>query len=375
MKRSTLTRLLALAAPLMITACATIGPPQPPSLELPKPPSDLRAVRKGDRVTLTWTIPSVTTDRQTIRTPGPTRICRGLTAQLTQCGTPVGEAAPSSAAASSRVRTRPKPPSAKFSRPKVEESYIDTLPSGITSDDPAASITYCVEALNGGGRGAGLSNQVRVPLLRTLPPPQDFSARVTSAGVVLNWTSAAASVESSVPLHYLYRVYRRPEGGTEQTLAGEISAGREHTFTLTDSNIEWEKAYEYHADTVTVIAQENKPEVQVEGDDTSEVKIFADDVFPPAVPSGLQAVASGPGQKNFVDLVWAPDADVDLGGYNVYRHEDGMTAVKINAALVKTPSYRDDSVVSGKKYLYSVTAVDVRGNESARSEEAGEAVP
>src|ERR1700685_3480920 len=94
MKRSTLTRLLGLGAPLMITACATIGPPQPPSLELPKPPSDLRAVRKGDRVTLTWTIPAATTDRQTLRSLGTPRICRRLETVLKQCATPVGEAAP-----------------------------------------------------------------------------------------------------------------------------------------------------------------------------------------------------------------------------------------------------------------------------------------
>ncbi len=62
--------LMALGVPLMFTACATIGPPQPPSLELPKPPADLRAVRKGDRVILTWTAPSVTTDRQTVRSVG-----------------------------------------------------------------------------------------------------------------------------------------------------------------------------------------------------------------------------------------------------------------------------------------------------------------
>jgi hypothetical protein len=379
MRLSTLTLLLGLGALLMIAACATIGPPQPPSLDLPKPPTDLRAVRKGDRVTLTWTIPSVTTERQTVRNPGPTRICRGLTAQLTQCGTPVGEAASSpvssSSIQSSPAAARPSLPSAKSSRPKVEESYTDKLPSQIASDDPAAAITYAVEALNTGGRAAGLSNQVRVPLVRTLPPPQDFAARVTNAGVVLTWTSEVPPADATKTLHYVYRVYRRPEGSKEQILAGEIPAGSERSLTLTDANIEWEKTYEYHANTVTVIAQENKPEVLVEGDDTPEIRVFADDVFPPAVPSGLQVVASGPGQKTFVDLVWAPVTDVDLDGYNVYRHEDGAAAVKVNTELVKTPSYRDVSVTSGKSYLYSVTAVDVRGNESARSEEAGETVP
>ena len=97
----------------------------------------------------------------------------------------------------------------------------------------------------------------------------------------------------------------------------------------------------YHAETVTVVAQDNKPEIQVEGDDTPEVKVFAHDVFPPTVPSGLQAVSSGPGQKTFIDLVWAPVSDVDLDGYNVYRHEDGTPAVKVNAQPLKTPAYRD----------------------------------
>jgi fibronectin type 3 domain-containing protein len=68
-------------------------------------------------------------------------------------------------------------------------------------------------------------------------------------------------------------------------------------------------------------------------------------------------------------------ADVDLDGYNVYRREEGTAAVKVDAALVKTPAYRDDNVVPGKRYFYSVSALDVRGNESARSEEAGETVP
>jgi fibronectin type 3 domain-containing protein len=86
-------------------------------------------------------------------------------------------------------------------------------------------------------------------------------------------------------------------------------------------------------------------------------------------------VSSGPGQKTFIDLVWAPVTDVDLDGYNVYRHEEGLPPVKVNTALVKSPAYRDAVVISGKSYMYSVSAVDVRGNESTRSEEAGETVP
>src|SRR5580692_2782712 len=102
---------------------------------------------------------------------------------------------------------------------------------------------------------------------------------------------------------------------------------------------------------------------------------FADDVFPPAVPTGLQAVFSGPGQKAFIDLVWAPVTDADLAGYNIYRSEGGGPAIKLNVELVRAPAYRDANVQAGKHYSYSVSSVDQRGNESGRSEEASEAVP
>jgi len=364
MRRPTLTLLPALGALLMVTACATIGPPQPPSLELPKPPSDLRASRKGDRVILTWTVPSVTTDRQTVRGVGPTEICRGLEPALTQCGAPAGVAA-----------AQPSSGAAQSSKQKVAGSYTDSLSGQLQRDDPSSFITYAIEVLNAGGRGAGLSNQVRVPLVRTLPPPRDFAATVTGQGVVLTWTNDIRSVNPESSIHYLYRIYRRQEGSRQQTVVADIAARDAPDLTLTDSGIEWEKTYEYHVATVTAIARENKPAVQVEGDETPEIRVFADDIFPPAVPAGLQAVASGPGQATFIDLVWAPVTDVDLDGYNVYRHEEGSAPVKINATLVKTPAYRDASVVSGKSYFYSVSAVDVRGNESVRSEEASESVP
>jgi len=354
---------LALGAPLMITACATVGPPQPPSLELPKPPSDLRAVRKGDHVTLTWTLPAKTTDRQTVRSLGPTRICRGLAPELTECGTPVGQAA-------AQAIPRPSPSSNQKSKEKISGTYTDTLPASFQSDNPSGLITYAIEVLNSDGRGAGLSNLTRVSLVQTLPPPRDLVAKVTSQGVVLTWGNDLSSTASTSPVHYLYRIYRRQEGSQQRTLVGEIATGGE-SLTLTDANVEWEKTYFYSVTIVTICADE----VKLEGDDSPEVKVFADDVFPPAVPSGLQAVFSGPGQQAFIDLIWAPVTDLDLDGYNVYRHEEGMAAVKMNAALVKTPAYRDTAVVSGKSYFYSVSAVDLRGNESARSEEASEAAP
>jgi|SRR5579862_1976337 len=361
MRGFTARSIVALGVSLLMTACASVAPPQPPSLDLPKPPSDLRATRKGEHVTLTWTVPSSTTDRQTLRAVGPTKVCRGLSAHLTQCGTSIGQAT--------------EPVGSAAAGKKLTGSYVDTLPPQLESDSPGASATYAVEVLNAAGRGAGLSNQVRVRLARTLSPPRNFAARVVSEGVVLTWTSDPAETRPTSTLHYLYRIYRRLEGSPQWNVAGENMAGSERKVSFTDSSIDWEKTYDYRAQTVTVITSGDKTEAQIEGDDTPAIKIFAHDVFPPAVPSGLQAVSSGPGQQAFVDLVWAPVGDVDLDGYNVYRYEEGNMPVKVNAELVKAPAYRDPNVMRGKRYFYSVSAVDVRGNESGRSEETSELVP
>ncbi len=351
---------LAVCACLVLVSCATIGPPQPPSLDLPQPPSDLRASRKGSRVSLTWTIPTVTTDRATVRTLGPTLVCRGV-AKMDSCNS-VGEV-------STPVITGTGSPGRK-----AQASYTDSLSSQMESNDPSSFATYAVQVLNRERRSAGLSNQVRVPLIRTLAPPQDFRAEVTKAGIVLSWTGEIVSF-ANADLQFLYRVYRRAEGGTERALVGEAPAGSGVSISVTDGNIEWGKTYHYSAHAVTRIQRPDNSRLEVEGDDTPEIKVFADDVFPPSVPAELQAVFSGPGQRPFIDLVWAPVMDADLAGYNVYRREQGSPSEKLNAELVKTPAYRDEHVTGGKKYFYSVSAVDVRGNESAKSEEAGEKVP
>ncbi len=357
--------MLALGGLIWLTGCASIGPPLPPSLELPKAPSDLRAVRKGDRVTLTWSVPARTMDRQSVRYLGKTQICRSVDAALVTCGEPVSEVAPPTDFAGKRAA----------GGKKLAATYTDTLTGDLGLRNPFGTATYAVEVLNRDGRGAGLSNLVHVPLAEALPAPTNFSGWVTGQGVVLAWTGVPLSLPIPNPIRRSYRVYRRAEGSDQKILVGEREAGIEINQSFTDQSFEWEKTYYYHADTLTVISQAGKPDVSIEGDDTPEVKVFAHDVFPPAVPSGLQAVFSGPGQAVFIDLIWAPVTDADLDGYNVYRHEEGGAAVKMNLELVKMPAYRDAQVAAGKKYFYSVSAVDVRGNESGRSEEAGESVP
>lgn len=382
---------------MVMTACASIGPPEAPSLELPKPPSDLHAARKGDRVTLTWTIPARTTDRQSVRYLGKTDICLSVAAVIKKCGTPVGEAAPPAGFEQAAKKSSGK---------KLSASFTDALAAALEHEHPTEFATFAVEVLNKAGRGAGISNQARVPLVPTLPPFAGFTANATAPGVLVSWKCLPTSGRGETGIKYLFRIYRRPESSTNATKIADVqatecavgpnalvaTAGQSSNISTTsateqetthekidtsflDQTFEWELTYFYRGTVVSVIAMAGKPTIEVEGDDTPELKVFAHDVFPPAVPSGLQAVSSGAGQQPFIDLIWAPVADTDLEGYNVYRREAGGVAAKVNSELVKTPAFRDMNVVAGKTYFYSVSAVDQRGNESGRSEEGSESMP
>lgn len=359
-----------LALTVVLASCGAPGVPIPPALELPKAVTDLRAVRKGDKVSLAWTVPTKTTESQSIRHMGPTRICRTLEA-VGDCKHPIAEIAPSQLPGQPPANSK-----TGIQNPTVPATYADILARNFEAQNPTSEIAYAVEVMNSNQRSAGLSNQVKVPAAPTLPPPEKFSAQLTAQGVLLSWSCASApGVPTTADIHYRVRVYRRADAAKEDTRAGEADALDCSQPSLLDQAFEWETNYTYHADTVTIVAAPGKPEMEVEGDNTPEIKIFTHDVFPPAVPTDLQAAFSGEGQAPFVDLIWAPDTEADLAGYDVFRHEEGGTPVRINSEIVKTPAYRDTQVTSGKKYFYSVSAVDVRGNESARSEEASEQVP
>ncbi len=373
-----LAKLIAITALcLLLASCAQLGPPLPPSLELPKPPTDLRASRKGNRITLTWSEPTLTTDRRSVRYIGPTLVCRSPDSEITTCGNPVAMLPAPPAPVSQRTSTKNK--ARKTSSPSPEpQSYTDTLPDALQQENPAAEITYAVEVLNRNARGAGVSNRVHVPAIVALPPPSDLDARLTGDGVVLNWT-ALGEPQHPPSIEYRYRIYRRDESSANDAVAGEVPLPSEAApMHFTDSGFEWEKTYRYRITVVSVIKRSDI-EVQVEGDDSPQARLVAHDIFPPSTPTGLQAAYSGEGQKPFIDLIWAPVTNADLVGYNIYRFNanapPGQKMVKLNSELVKTPAYRDRAVAPGATYTYAVSAVDVRGNESPLSDPTSESVP
>ena len=313
--------LLAVCAVMLVVAigCAAPGAPQPPSLRLPVAADNLSAVRKGNRVTLTWSPPTETTDHQAMRWPTTTRICRVLNLYpINGCGEVVKEIKSSELVSVA--------PGAR--RPLV--SYEDVLPPALIATQNQA--TYAVEVVNQRGHSAGLSNQVRTPLAPTAPPPADFRATLDAQGPLLKW-DVQSSPAPSPGVSYRLRIYRRTHGKTDFAIISEppYRIGEDEA---RDTNFEWEQEYDYKITSVTVLALPGRAAAEVEGDDSKVVSLMAHDVFPPAVPTGLQAVFSSVGQKPFIDLTWAPNTESDLAGYIVYRR---------TAASICCRHYRPDA--------------------------------
>lgn len=171
---------------------------------------------------------------------------------------------------------------------------------------------------------------------RVVPPletPSGLTAKADPEGIRLSWSAGRATS---------FRVFR---DGVPLSVTA--------TPEFLDSTVEWGKSYEYAVSSLLDRAESER---------SAPVRITPEDRFPPAVPSGLQAAAG----ISSVELSWDPNTESDLKGYRVYRSVSGEPWTLLSG-LVEAPGYSDKTVKPGKTYAYAVTAVDLRGNESARS--------
>src|SRR5271170_8189264 len=116
-----------------LVACGMVAPPQPPSLYLPQPATDLTATRTGNEVHLHWTMPKRATDRVFLEGDQAAHICRSIA--NSPCD-PAGDA--------------------KYA-PEAQADFTDHLPAALTTGQPQL-ITYTVELCNRRGKTAGPSN-------------------------------------------------------------------------------------------------------------------------------------------------------------------------------------------------------------------------
>jgi hypothetical protein len=269
--------------------------------------------------------------------------------------------------------------SAADGKPNAETTVrlTDILPESQDDSDHLQLLVYKLELLDNHGRSAGFSNAAAVPLAPVLPA-KGLHSELDVRGVYLIWEEEGESRSSL--LKFDYRIYRR-EKGSSKRVAVHYQRAVVHTaegerWSGVDTGIEWEKTYLYSVTPVTrAYSQEGLLIGEIEGDDSAPLEVITHDVFPPAAPERLLPVVGHITGEKFVDLLWAPNTEKDTSGYNVYRREENGQPTRINFVPISMVSFQDVSVLAGHEYLYSISAVDVRGNESARSPEATAIVP
>lgn len=194
------------------------------------------------------------------------------------------------------------------------------------------------------------SNPVSLRVLSALGTPVGLSAESDPNGVRLSWqpVSDAPGVQ--------YRIFRTSEQRKEPGLVGTVDKPE-----YVDRSATGAVRYAYFIQAVLNGAESNPSEA---------ASVVPVDKFAPAVPAGITIIAG----LNSVELAWERNTEPDLRGYRVFRAEAGGDFSPI-AELVEAPSYSDKSVTSGKLYRYSVSSVDLTGNESARSPAAEMTAP
>jgi hypothetical protein len=354
---------ISLTGAFFFSGCGMPGAPQPPSLNLPDRAADLSAVRNGNQVSLSWTMPKRNTDKLLLKDNIPARICRNA-ASANGC-VPAGDA--------------------EFA-PGADATYTDNLPAALASGEPRV-LTYCVELDNRKGRSAGRSNDAEVLAGQAPPAVTGLTAAMARNGVLLRWTPGA----ESLPVRFDRRLLTPPQKpGKQQGPLAPPSEPVERTLLVEtgvqegvrqgralDEDIRFGESYEYRAQRVARVTVDGRV-LELDGPLSAPARIDVAQLLPPAVPTGLAAVASAAenGAPAAIDLSWTPDADTDLAGYIVYRREGDSPWQRTSPAQpVVGPGFHDADVQPGHTYHYSVSSIDEEGHQSARSAEAQETVP
>ncbi|MEO7191241.1 MAG: fibronectin type III domain-containing protein [Vicinamibacterales bacterium] len=366
------------AVVLVAPACGKKGNPLPPLRPLPGRIADLSVRRLADRVEVQFTVPPLNADgsappavdhvdvyAQRLATGVPKLTLAQLLGQSANLKTriPVRRPDPSAPEPPANASDPAAPgaaPASRDIRPLAGERALFVERLDAASIVPGTVLYVAAVGVAGQGRGRqGPPSDLLTVTLGPLPPPPD--AVVLShdeKSIKLTWKAGAPQQR--------FQVYRGVPGADLQaaelltstpTAAAEMVVpvgdfGREHCFSIR---------------TLEVTGS-----VTVEGAPGPAQCITPVDTYPPAAPTGLQAVQEGPS----VRLIWNPVEALDLAGYMILRGEGAGENMQ---PLTRTPqtesTYRDTTVVVGASYTYAVIAVDKAATPNVSQQSNRQTVP
>ena len=349
-----------------VVACGKRGSPLPPLRPVPTRITDLSAVRGPERITLHFTVPAANLDGTT-----PVAIDRvDIYRMVTAAGAVPPTAVPSTAVPSSGVPPTVVPPTAAamtadpqhlLTRIAVRRASEDEAVPQVPADprpvsgsvasfvDPIdASVApggvryYLVIPVAGSGRGrAGPASPILAVTVGPLPAaPTDLTLTVDETRLTAKWTAAAPGQRFAV-----YRGSPTFDPASAELLTPDPTPALELAVP-----VEFGKAVCMAVKAVIVTGA-----TRAEGAASAPECVTPLDRFPPAAPTGLQAVQ----EDAAVTLIWAQVQAPDLAGYIVLRGDGATENLQpLMRAPIQDATYRDTTVRPGQTYTYAVYAVD-----------------
>jgi uncharacterized protein len=375
------------ACSAIFSGCASPGEPTERKPPVPRAVTDLSAEQSGNGVVLTFTLPERTVDGRLLDQLPSIEIFRDFE--------------PSAAAASHLVATA-NPTLALTIPSGMVDRYsqagrvrmVDPLQASDFEAHPNATAVYIVRTRVSPKRDSSNSNAVSLRLRAAADPIDDLKAEVTPSAVLLTWTPPQKTIVGPAPSVGPYRIYRTeiepppaaantaPSKANEALATGAenskpqpvlVKIGETDAPPFSDTQAVFGTTYEY-----SVRSMAQYPDGAIESADSNLVVVTPKDIFPPVAPLGLIVVfvpAQGAAPAH-LELSWAISPETDIAGYNVYRSEQpDVRGARQNTELLIAPAFRDMNVQPGRRYFYSVTAVDRSGNESPASVVVSGGVP
>ena len=293
------------------------NPAQPVAVPLwspPPPPLAVRATTRETGVALNWTAPAIV--RRPVMEHAPP---------------------PEPAAAAPKERPAAGSPAPVDSDEPPEDADED--------DDEGAPREPPPVPESGAASAAAAAEDEHASLPQTLP------SGLLPARPKIAWPAVTIG-------YYVYEVApphpTRPaapaKAGEPPPLPRQLTAAPIKTTEYSDARVEYgiERCYVVH--TVETVG-----DLAVASDPSEPACLRAADVFPPAPPKSLAAVAS----EGAISLIWEANGEADLRGYIVLRgRAPGAPTERLTPEPIRESAFRDASVKPSTRYVYAVIAVD-----------------
>jgi hypothetical protein len=401
-------------------ACGKKGPPLTPIVRVPAAIETLAPRRVGDDVYVTFTVPAANIDASTpasitrIDVYAATSLTPPTRARFLEIATLVGTV-PVASAADPADPTAGVPPSdsqvgalqgtavtvrdrltaaARQPRelPVLEDERRAVSPVGaIVAPRPTVPRRFYMAIPFSGRQLAGPRSPVVELPLTTLPaPPAGLQVTMSATAATLRWEPSGGLIgwllDRALPVEnspLAEPVPARPAtappspdvppGPTRYNVYVELGADPLAPPSALSAITPWNViapqplnpmplAVLTYADAIVTDGRERCYTVRalrgtVESEPSPRECVTPIDIYPPAAPTGLDRIAG----EGFIELLWEPNIEPDLGGYIVLRAEaGGDTLLQLTATPISATRFADRTVTRGVRYTYVVVAVDNR---------------